>query len=250
MIRARLVVEGDVQKVGFRDYVQKMARKLGVKGYVENLPDGTVQIICEAEPPVLEDFVKAINVAEEFIKVENVNVVEKSGASGEFEFFEIKYGKLEEELGERLGTAVEYAKATRAAIREMHEDIKGTRTDIKEMHEDIKGTRTDIKEMHENIKTAIKEMHVDLKSSIENMRMDLKGSTEEIRKDLKDGIMGIQSEVKGMRIEMNERFDEMARRYDFISAELVRTREELTRAVDGLLKLVEEFIRGRRREEP
>jgi creatinine amidohydrolase/Fe(II)-dependent formamide hydrolase-like protein len=52
-----------------------------------------------------------------------------------------------------------------------------------------------------------------------------------------------------MRREVNERFEEMAKRYDAISAELVRTREELTRAVDGLLKLIEEFIRERREEE-
>ncbi|MBO3842737.1 MAG: acylphosphatase, partial [Candidatus Brockarchaeota archaeon] len=60
MIRERLIVDGDVQKVGYRDFVQKTARKLGVKGYVENLPDGSVQIVCEAEEPVLKNFVENI----------------------------------------------------------------------------------------------------------------------------------------------------------------------------------------------
>jgi hypothetical protein len=35
----------------------------------------------------------------------------------------------------------------------------------------------------------------------------------------------------------------MPERYGAISAELIRTREELTRAVDNLLKLIQEFIR-------
>jgi acylphosphatase len=209
LIRARIVVEGDVQKVGYRDFVQKVARKLGVKGYVENLRDGNVQIICEAEEAVLNGFVEGINVKDDFVKVEKVRVVERSEATGEFDFFEIKYGRLADELGERLGTAVVYAGATR-------QDIK--------------------------------EMHVDLKGSIEGMHTDLKGSIKEMHKDLKDGIVGVQSEIRGMRGEMNERFDEMAKRYDAISSELVRTREELTRAVEGLLKLIEEFIRQRRGE--
>jgi len=209
LIRAKIVVEGNVQKVGYRDFVQKVARKLGVKGYVENLRDGTVQIVCEAEEAVLNGFVEGINVKDDFIKVEKVPVVERSEATSEFDFFEIKYGRLEEELGERLGTAVAYAGATR-------QDIK--------------------------------EMHVDLKGSIEEMHVDLKGSIEEMHKDLKDEVVGVQSEIRGMRGEMSERFDEMAKRYDAISSELVRTREELTRAVGALLKLIEEFIRQRRGE--
>lgn len=210
MIRARVIVEGEVQKVGYRDFVQKVARKLGVNGYVENLRDGNVQIVCEAEEPVLNGFLEKINVKRDFIDVEKFQVVERRESTGEFELFEIKYGSLEEELGERMGTAVVYAGATRESIKDMHKDLK---------------------------------------NSISKMHVDLEGSVKEMHKDLKDGIMGVRSEIGGMRQEMNDRFDEMAKRYDAISAELVRTREELTRAVNGLLKLIEEFIRQRRQEE-
>ena len=235
MIRARVIVEGEVQKVGYRDFVQKVARKLGVNGYVENLRDGNVQIVCEAEEPVLNGFLEKINVKRDFIDVEKVQVVERRESTGEFELFEIKYGSLEEELGERMGTAVVYAGATRESIKDMHKDLKNS---ISKIHEDVKGTRLDIKDMHKDLKNSISKMHV-----------DLEGSVKEMHKDLKDGIMGVRSEIGGMRQEMNDRFDEMAKRYDAISAELVRTREELTRAVNGLLKLIEEFIRQRRQEE-
>lgn len=231
MIRAEIVVEGDVQKVGYRDFVQKVARKLGVKGYVENLRDGNVQIVCEAEEAVLNGFVEGINVKDDFMKVEKVQIVERSEATGEFDFFEIKYGRLEEELGERMGTAVAYAGATRQDIKGMHVDLKGS---IEGMHVDLKGS--------------IEGMHTDLKGSIDEMHTDLKGSIEGMHTDLKDEVVGVQSEIRGMRGEMSERFDEMAKRYDAISSELVRTREELTRAVGALLKLIEEFIRQRRGE--
>jgi ribosome recycling factor len=66
-----------------------------------------------------------------------------------------------------------------------------------------------------------------------------------MHEDVKDGIVGVQVEVRGMRQEINVKFDEMAKRYDAISSELVRTREELTRAVNGLLKLIDEFVQER-----
>ncbi|MGQ9680659.1 MAG: acylphosphatase, partial [Candidatus Bathyarchaeia archaeon] len=138
MIRARILVHGDVQKVGFRDFVQKVARGLGVKGYVENLEDGTVLIVCEADEAVLEDFIGAIDVREEFIKVEKVFVAERSEATGEFDFFRIKHGDLGMELGERMGTAIEYARTTRLEIREMRSDLKGS----------IEGMHGDLKKMH------------------------------------------------------------------------------------------------------
>ena len=106
LIRARIIVEGRVQKVGYRDLVQNVARKLGVNGHVENLKDGNAQIVCEAEERVLEGFVKEIDVKEDFMEVERVRIVERSEANGEFEYFEIKYGRLEEELGEWMGQLI------------------------------------------------------------------------------------------------------------------------------------------------
>jgi len=246
-------VEGRVQKVGYRDAVQGIARKLGVKGYVENLKDGNVQILCEVDEGVLEEFVKRISVKEDFIEVERLQIVEKSEATGEFSYFEIRYGRLEEEFGERMVNAIEYAKATRGDIQHMHKDLKedlsGLRGEVKDMHTEIKGMHTEIQDMHKDLKGSIEDMHVDLKESIDGMHKDLKGSIQEMHKDLKDGIVGVQSEVRDMHVDMNRSFDDMAKRYDAISSELVRTREELTRAVDGLLKAIEEFIQERRRAE-
>lgn len=40
----RYVVEGRVQGVGFRYYVLRAARELGLGGHVRNLPDGSVEV--------------------------------------------------------------------------------------------------------------------------------------------------------------------------------------------------------------
>ena len=49
MVKARLLVEGHVQGVGYRTFVKLVARKMGIKGVAKNLPDGKVEILCECK---------------------------------------------------------------------------------------------------------------------------------------------------------------------------------------------------------
>jgi len=173
-VRAEIIVRGKIQKAGYRDHVQEVARSLNVKGHVENMKDGSVKIICEAEEDTLERFTQLISIKTDLIAVENIEIIKKQPATGEYEYFDIKYGPLEEEMGERLVAAFKIAVATRQDIKDMHQDLK---------------------------------------ASIDSMHQD-----------------------------MNRHFEEMAKRYDAISAELLKTREELKRAVDSLVELVRKFL--------
>ncbi len=47
------VVRGRVQGVGFRWFVRQRARELGVRGWVRNRTDGSVEIHAEGDPPTL-----------------------------------------------------------------------------------------------------------------------------------------------------------------------------------------------------
>ncbi|MEM2533715.1 MAG: acylphosphatase [Candidatus Nezhaarchaeales archaeon] len=195
LIRARILAEGRVQRVGYRDLVQSIARRLGVKGYVENLKDGSVQIVCEAEEGVLENFVKEIKVKEDFIEVEEVKIIEKSEATGEFEYFEIKYGRLEEELGERMGTAIEYAKAMRSDIRNMHKDLK---EDLGGLKEDLGGLRTELRDMHKDLKEDLSGLRGDIRNMHKDLKEDLSGLRGDIRnmhKDLKEDLGGLKEDL-------------------------------------------------------
>lgn len=58
MKELRAVVSGKVQGVSFRDFVLESARNLGLKGYVRNVPDGTVFVLAqgsESELKILEE---------------------------------------------------------------------------------------------------------------------------------------------------------------------------------------------------
>jgi len=51
----RYFVEGSVQGVGFRFFVERVARQLGLGGYVKNLRDGRVEVYALGPPAQLEE---------------------------------------------------------------------------------------------------------------------------------------------------------------------------------------------------
>jgi len=69
-------VSGKVQNVGFRFYTKKTAKDLGVKGYVKNLPNGSVYIEAEAEDYVIEQFVEWCRKGPSWARVEKINIQE------------------------------------------------------------------------------------------------------------------------------------------------------------------------------
>ena len=56
-IRAHMIISGRVQGVFFRQNTFKKAKKLGVLGWVRNLPDGRVEIIFDGDKSKVEDIV-------------------------------------------------------------------------------------------------------------------------------------------------------------------------------------------------
>lgn len=51
MSSIRFLVLGRVQGVGFRWFVSRTARALGIAGYARNLPDGTVEVLAHSDDP-------------------------------------------------------------------------------------------------------------------------------------------------------------------------------------------------------
>ncbi len=50
----RVVVEGFVQGIGYRDFVRRAALRLRVSGWVRNRADGTVEAVIEGAPADVE----------------------------------------------------------------------------------------------------------------------------------------------------------------------------------------------------
>ncbi len=68
------LISGKVQNVRYRDYVQVSATALGIKGWVQNLPDGRVAVCAQGMPDELKDFVEHLHEGSLQSKVEAVAV--------------------------------------------------------------------------------------------------------------------------------------------------------------------------------
>ena len=49
-------IRGRVQGVGYRYFTRRIALRLGVRGFVRNLPDGDVEVHAEGDGEVLQEF--------------------------------------------------------------------------------------------------------------------------------------------------------------------------------------------------
>lgn len=84
MIRRRVVVNGHVQGVFFRDSVQRLALRSGVGGWVRNNRDGGVEAVFEGEPETVDRLVAFCRIGPRGARVDRVDVLEEAveGLSG------------------------------------------------------------------------------------------------------------------------------------------------------------------------
>ncbi len=73
-MRVHAFVAGVVQGVGFRYFVAREARRLGLAGFVRNLPDGRVEVVAEGERAALERLVAALRSGPPSAEVQDVRV--------------------------------------------------------------------------------------------------------------------------------------------------------------------------------
>lgn len=137
--RAEIVVSGKVQRVGYRDAVEKMARELNITGFVENIKPYDVRIVAEGEKENIEEFIEKIKIHEFPISVEHIGVMFEETTS-EFEYFMTKRGDWHEELGERLDAAgnilyeqLQQTNAIRDALDQYQQQVTGIKDEFKKI---------------------------------------------------------------------------------------------------------------------
>jgi acylphosphatase len=87
--RLQARVQGRVQGVGFRYFVQENARSLGVVGWVRNRRDGSVELIAEGELETLNKLIQILQQGSRSSQVQDLKS-EIQEASGDFENFFVK----------------------------------------------------------------------------------------------------------------------------------------------------------------
>lgn len=202
MKAVEILAFGDVQGVGYRRVVEKIARSFNVRGYVQNKLDGTVKILAEGESKKLNGFLQAIAIVEPPIRVEALQKKERR-ATGRYKTFAIRAGSIVQELQEGLGAGQEQLSLFRREFKDYREEFKDYRREFRDYRGEFKGfaSRTD-----SNFK------------------------------------------------ELGERYGEISAKLtqvlETLQKESAETRREMTRAIDNLSRLVDQYIQQQRGPQP
>lgn len=88
--RAHVYYSGRVQGVGFRYTTERIALDAGVRGWVKNLPDGRVELVCEGKRPDVEGVLEAIRRSPLGPKIAKTACTWEA-ATGEFGDFRVEF---------------------------------------------------------------------------------------------------------------------------------------------------------------
>ena len=83
------MISGRVQNVGFRYFTQNAAAREGVAGWVQNLPDGRVEVFVEGDENAVTRVERAIRSGPPGARVDDV-YVQDDEAAGTLKGFRIK----------------------------------------------------------------------------------------------------------------------------------------------------------------
>lgn len=89
-IQIKVNVNGRVQGVYYRAETKKAADKLGVTGYVKNLPDGSVEAVFKGNAPLVEKMIEWCHNGSENAKVDQVSK-KNIDSLEDFSAFEVRY---------------------------------------------------------------------------------------------------------------------------------------------------------------
>jgi len=85
----RLIISGKVQGVFFRHNTKKKADELGLKGYVRNLPDDSVEVVAEGSREKLDELAEFCRNNPGFSEVDDIKAHFEESKS-KFSDFQIK----------------------------------------------------------------------------------------------------------------------------------------------------------------
>ena len=72
----RVLVDGHVQGVGYREFTRRAALRLSVSGWVRNRSDGAVEALVRGSPNAVEALVAEMRQGPRFAVIDNLNMTE------------------------------------------------------------------------------------------------------------------------------------------------------------------------------
>lgn len=89
-ISKHLIISGRVQGVGFRHFTYKTAQELGIKGWVKNLRDGTVETVFTGLPENVFTMKERLKEGPPRARVQHIEEMEMTTDPDNFQDFSIR----------------------------------------------------------------------------------------------------------------------------------------------------------------
>jgi acylphosphatase len=233
MERAVIIIKGRVQKAGYRDFIDETAFNLDLTGRVQNLKDGSVEVVCEGSKDKIRELVKKIEIKQYPIKVESIDV-KYSKAKGEYKSFEIvREEDLTTAVYDRMDTAARY-------MREMNQDL-GSKIDTaagytREMNQDLGGRMENLGGKIDNLGGKMDTFG----GKIDNLggKMDnFGGKIDKGFSEVNNSLTKVNDSVSGLDHNISNNFDHLDKKYDKISDRMERMDKTLEKLADAILQL-------------
>jgi acylphosphatase len=90
----RVLVEGTVQGVGYREFTRRAALRLNVSGWVRNRSDGAVEALIRGSPAAVEALIAEMRQGPRFAIVERLSLIEHDEADEDNGTFVIRSTRL------------------------------------------------------------------------------------------------------------------------------------------------------------
>ena len=153
----KIIVKGYVQRVGYREEIEHIARELGIIGYAKNLEDKelSVEIVAQhKDDNTLKQFTDRIKIKHYPIEVREIKS-EFVDTKEDYAIFTVIHGSIDKEFGERM------VEARRSLDRIENKLDDGFSRVEKKLDSGFDGVRTDLKEF--NNSTQQRFDHLDVK---------------------------------------------------------------------------------------
>lgn len=85
-----VLIHGKVQGVGYRFFATRVARRLGLKGWIQNNRDGAVEALVEGEGSVIDEWLEELKEGPRYAEVTKIDQETKE-FTGKLPDFDVKF---------------------------------------------------------------------------------------------------------------------------------------------------------------
>jgi len=245
--RKRLIVSGNVQDVGYRALVKRKARRLGLLGFSRNIPDETVEIVCEGEPGALTEFMKSIDVKGDPTDSFSLHVTAiketPPAPEGELTVFYTDYGRklteIERQTFDRDEIMVLRAGTLNTNVGVVGQKVDGVGEAIRGVGQKVDGVGKDVR----GVGSAVHDMHTDMNKRFDHMAdrydmiaLSLKEAIVHMDQNAEKTDKAIEKSRKETILEVRKSHKETAKILSESRKEVAASNRELARAVNFMIR--------------